>query len=138
MSGTLGPITVAAFGYAAAVFAAGVALGTLRALVVAPRIGEAAAVLAEVPVMLALSFLAARWAAARWAVPPRIGPRLIMGGLAFALLMAFEAALAILCFGLTLEEHLLRLLRPAARPGLAAQFAFAAMPALLALGRRRG
>jgi len=126
----------AALAYTGAVFATGFALGVLRALVVAPRTGEATAILIEVPLMLAASLVAARWAVTRWAVPARPGPRLAMGGLAFLLLMAAEIALSTFGFGRSLAAHFAHLVRPEALPGLAAQIAFAAMPALLILGRR--
>jgi hypothetical protein len=126
-------VALPALAYAAAVFAAGFVLGVLRALLLAPRVGEALAILLEVPVMLAISFGVARWAVGRWRVPARPGPRLAMGALAFALLMVAEVALSTLGFGRTLAEHLARMLRPAALPGLAAQILFGAMPALLLL-----
>ena len=60
----------AATAYFAIVFGIGFVLGTARVLVIIPRIGELAAVLLEVPVMLATSWFAARWCIARFAVAP--------------------------------------------------------------------
>jgi len=48
--------------YAATVFAAGFALGVLRVLLVAPRIGMRAAELIELPIMVAVAYLAAGYA----------------------------------------------------------------------------
>ena len=128
---------VAALPYTLTVFAAGAVLGTLRVLWLAPRLGEGGAILLEVPVMLAVSFLVAR-AVVRWRrVPARLGPRLLMGVAAFALLQGAEAALAIGAFGRTLAEHLATIAAPARLPGLAAQAVFAAMPALLLLAPAR-
>lgn len=61
---------IAASAYFLTLFALGFALGTIRVLAVAPRIGELAATLAEVPVMLAAAFFVCRWAIRRWQVPP--------------------------------------------------------------------
>ena len=46
--------------YFAVVFATGFALGVVRVLVTAPRLGETGAVLLEVPIILAASWFAAR------------------------------------------------------------------------------
>ena len=48
-------IALSALVYVAAVFAAAFVLGTLRVLLVAPRLGELAAVALELPVVLCLS-----------------------------------------------------------------------------------
>ena len=128
---------IAALPYMLAVFAAGAVLGTARALLVAPRIGEAAAILLEIPVMLAISLWAADRAVRRCRVPAHLGPRLAMGAAAFALLQAAELALATLGFGRSPAEHLAAVARPARLPGLAAQIVFGAMPALLLIGPAR-
>lgn len=47
--------------YFAAAFALGFVLGTIRVLWLAPHVGETAAVLAEQPVMLTVSWFAAGW-----------------------------------------------------------------------------
>ena len=118
--------------YVALVFAAGFVMGVVRVLVLAPALGETGAVAAEVPVMLAISWAAAGFAVRRFAVPPRAAPRLAMGGLAFAVLMALEAALSLWLFGRTLAEHLSVYAGLPARIGLAGQVVFALIPALRA------
>lgn len=80
------------------VYAAGFILGIVRVLAVAPRAGELAAVLIEAPFMLAASWLAAGWSIRRFGVPRAAGPRAVMGGAGFLLLMAAEFALAGLLF----------------------------------------
>jgi ABC-type uncharacterized transport system permease subunit len=117
--------------YALITFAVGFALGTLRVLWLAPKVGHTTAVLLELPLMLCASFLIARWAVARWCVPARPGQRLAMGAAAFAILMFCEALVSITLFGNDLSRHLARYLAPAAWPGLAAQLVFAGMPLLL-------
>lgn len=118
----------AGLAYFALVFAAGFALGTARVLLLSPRLGETGAVFLELPVMLALSWLAAGWIAHRFAVPPDAAARLAMGGVAFLCLMAAETALSTLGFGRSMAEHLAGYAEPARAAGLAAQIAFALMP----------
>jgi hypothetical protein len=92
--------------YFALAFGAGFVLGTLRTILLVPRVGERTAELLELPVMLGVCWLAARWVARRLAVPPRIAPRLAMGVIAGASLLAAEFALVLPLRGLTLEDYL--------------------------------
>jgi hypothetical protein len=128
----------AAVPYFLAVFAAGVAFGTLRALVLAPAVGPLPAVALEVPVMLAVSWASARWAVAHQGVPRRVGPRLVMGSAAFTLLLAAEVALGLWGFGQSPVAMLASYLLPEGMLGLAAQVAFALMPLALILEERLG
>lgn len=114
--------------YFGLVFAIGFALGTIRVLVVIPRFGDTNAVLIELPIMLALSWMACAWAVRRFAVPPRTVARLVMGAAAFALLMLGEVAVSVFGFGRTVAEHLATYQTPGAQLGLAAQLAFALFP----------
>lgn len=118
----------AGLAYFAAVFAVGFVLGTLRVLVVAPWLGEAGAVFLELPVILAVSWLAAGRIARGFAVPPDASARLAMGGIAFLCLMLAEAGVATVGFGRTVTEHLAGYADPVRAAGLAAQIAFALMP----------
>jgi hypothetical protein len=117
----------AGFAYFACVFALGFVLGTIRVLWLVPVLGEVAAVLAELPAMLAASWLAARWLVQRFAVPAG-APRLAMGALAFALLMAAEAGLGVLAFGESLGSWAAGLVAVPGVFGLAGQLGFALMP----------
>lgn len=128
----------AAGAYAAAIFAAGFVLGSLRVAVLAPRLGEVVAVLTEVPVMLALSYLAARSAVGRFGVPAVAAVRLAMGALAFALLMAAEVALGLWGFGRSLAEVAAGTASAAGLIGLAGQVGFGLMPLILLAGRGAG
>lgn len=116
--------------YFGVVFAAGFVLGTLRVLVVVPRLGEAAAVALEVPVMLAIAWIACGRIIAALRVPGDWPARATMGAVAFALLMAAETALAILAFGRSPAEHLASYREAAALLGLAGQVGFGLMPLL--------
>lgn len=115
--------------YFAVVFAAGFALGALRVLVVAPRVGELAATLAEIPVLLAVSWFACGWALGRWRVPSGAASRSAMGGAALAMLLAAEA-LTGLATGVSLTAMAAAMAEPARAAGLAAQLVFAALPLL--------
>lgn len=126
-------IAAAAASYAGLIFAAGFVLGTLRVLVLVPRIGAVWAEAIEVPIMLALSFLVARWQVARHGVPARLPPRLAMGGLAFILLMSAETVLGVIGFGQPLAEVLTSYGDPRRWIGLGGQIAFGLMPVLLLL-----
>lgn len=121
--------------YFMAVFAAGFALGTLRVLVLLPRMGELAAVAVELPAMLALSWILAGWIVSRRRVPPAPGARLAMGGVALALLLMAEAGLGVLGFGQSLAQHLAHYATPAGALGLAGQLGFGLMPWLRTRGR---
>lgn len=99
-------VTGAACLYFAIVFAIGFALGVPRVLWLAPALGERAAELIELPLMLATSALAARWIGARLRVPPRAGARLAMGALALALLLSVEFTVVLSLRGQTIAENL--------------------------------
>lgn len=87
-------------------FGAGFLLGPVRLLVLVPRVGVRAAELIELPVMLAICWAAARWVTRRLDVPSRVGPRLGMGALAAACLLACEFTLVLKLRGLTFAEYL--------------------------------
>ncbi len=122
-------IALSALVYVAAVFAAAFVLGTLRVLLVVPRLGELAAVALELPVVLCLSWLVAGRVLRRWPLTGR-GQRLAMGGLAFVCLMALELFLATHLFGRPLDGVLAAMNTLPGLVGLAGQIGFALVPAL--------
>ena len=112
--------------YFAIVFAAGFLLGFARVLVVAPAVGEVSATLVELPVILAISWVACAFAGHLFHVRRSIADRCVMGIAAFGLLMAAELALAAL---LGVREPLLeRYSHPAHLLGFAGQILFGLMP----------
>jgi hypothetical protein len=100
-----GRIVRAGLVYFALTFGAGFMLGPLRILVLVPRLGARAAELVELPVMVGITWLAARWVTQRFQVPARPGPRLGMGAMAGALLLLAEFTLVLRVRGLSLEEY---------------------------------
>ncbi len=79
--------------YFALVFGAGFALGIPRTLWLVPRLGTRNAELLEMPVMLVVTFLAARWIVARFAAPPALSSRLALGAVALGLVLTAELTL---------------------------------------------
>jgi hypothetical protein len=118
----------AGLAYFGIVFAAGFGLGALRVLILAPRIGENAAVLVEIPIILAVSWASCDWLIKRMEVPTNLTARLIMGGLAFAVLLVAEVGVSMFGFGRTLSAHLEEYRRLPALIGLSGQVVFASFP----------
>jgi hypothetical protein len=121
------PILIPALAYAAAVFAAGFALGVPRVTLLEPAVGPLAAVALELPPMLGISWLAAGAVLARWPVRRPLA----MGGIALGFLLAAEAALSAVLGG-TVAGFLAALVTPAGVLGLAGQVVFALIPRLRA------
>lgn len=125
----------AALAYFGLVFAAGFVMGTIRVLLVEPYLGPAWAVALELPVMLGISAVAARWIVKVLAVEPATAPLLRMGLLALALLVAAETALGLLAFGQSVSDQLAAYVGPRGMLTLAGQIGFGLMP--LFVTRRR-
>lgn len=130
-----GRILLAAAVYWAAVFLIGFVLGTLRVMFVAPQVGETAAVLLEMPLMLTASWVVARGIVRR-ARTTALSEVLAIGALAFALLLSSELVLAVTLFDRTYGQWLAALFVMPGVLGLAGQLIFAAMPALVLSGRK--
>jgi hypothetical protein len=105
-------IALAGASYFLVVFIGAFAIGVVRVLVIAPRIGEVGAVLLEAPIILTLSWFVCGETTRRLSIPACARDRMGMGLVAFALLMAAEAALAVLAFGQTLDVYFAALARP--------------------------
>ena len=125
----------AALAYALLVFLAGCVLGAIRVLLVLPRLGAAAAVALEVPLILALSWALCHSCSRRFAVMPQPRLRLQMGVAAFLLLMLAELLLS-LALGNGLAQHFRSYRSPDGVIGLAAQLSFALFPLLQAAEQR--
>jgi hypothetical protein len=92
--------------YFGLVFGAGFALGVIRTLWVVPRLGTRNAELMEAPIMLLISFLAARRVIRLAALPYRISARLGMGCLSLFLMLVAEFGFVLWLRGLTIGEYL--------------------------------
>jgi hypothetical protein len=96
----------AGLAYFGIVLAVGFLFGGIRVLLLAPAFGELAAVIIELPVILAIAWIVCSWLLRNFGVPATLIHRFTMGGVAFVLLMIAEFALATLLFGNSLSEHL--------------------------------
>jgi len=74
--------------YAIVVFSIGFILGTIRVLLLAPRLGETTAVIIEAPIMLAASWFICRWCVDRLDVRRTVPVRSLMSLVGFAVLMS--------------------------------------------------
>lgn len=124
--------TKAGVSYFAIVFAFGFLLGALRTMVLVPRMGEPVAVLLEMPVILTISWVVCKWSISFHAVPRHFFKRLLMGSLAFLLLMGAEFTLTALLMELSPDQFLLSLTSLPGTIGLIGQGLFALFPILQA------
>ena len=118
--------------YFALVFGAGFLLGIVRLLWLVPRVGERNAELIEEPVMLAVTYFAARFLTRRLAVPAKAGPRLGMGLAGLSLLLAAEFGLVLQLRGMSLADYFAQRDPVAATVYYAMLAVFALMPLILA------
>ena len=121
--------------YFAGVFTFAFGMGVVRTLIVAPRLGPAVAVLLEIPVLILVSWLAARGLLRNRRLT--VGEGAVMGATAFVLTMASEAALAGVLRGQAVSEWATSLITPLGLVGLIGQLMFGAMPVLLLGSRSR-
>ena len=92
--------------YFALVFTAGFILGTIRVLVLEPEIGARYAELLEMPVMLLVIYLSARFVVSKM-VPIRAAmPYVILGVVALALLLLVEFTLVLGLQGISISHYL--------------------------------
>ena len=92
--------------YFALVFGAGFVLGTVRTLWVVPRLGTRTAELMEMPIMLAVTILAARWTVLHLKVPSMWSARLEMGCMALVLILIAEFGFVLWIRGLSIKDYL--------------------------------
>ena len=112
------------------IFLLGMALGTVRVLVIEPRVGALLSVLIELPFMLAASWYVCGRLIRYLSVPAALWSRAAMGGLAFLLLMAAELGLSLFAVGGSVRDHFANYGQAAPLVGLLGQIAFAVFPLL--------
>ena len=91
--------------YFALVFAVGFVLGTIRTLWVVPRVGARKAELMEMPIILVVIIMAARWTVLRLAVPHMSSARFEMGCIALVLMLIAEFGFVLWIRGLSIKEY---------------------------------
>ncbi len=118
----------AGLAYGILVFGVGFALGTIRVLLVVPRVGPTVAVLFEMPVILGASWWISHLCVVRFKVSRAVAARLVMGLAAFLVLMLAEASLSVVLFERSVAEYLAALASVPGAIGLTGQVAFAGFP----------
>jgi hypothetical protein len=106
MQQTITQILKAGILYFALVFGAGFVFGTVRTLWVVPRVGTRMAELMEMPIMLVVTIVTARWVVLHFAIPSVPSLRLGMGGIALGLLLVAEFGLVLWLRGLSIRQYL--------------------------------
>jgi hypothetical protein len=125
----------AGFLYFLVTFAAGFVLGTIRVLTLVPRIGDRNAELLEAPLMLAVTFVAARWIVRRETSAPGQWNPAVAGLCALAMLLLVEFTVVLALRGLTVQQYFASRDPVSGSVYLVMLLVFAGMPALLS--RRR-
>ena len=125
----------AGLAYFGAVFVVGFMLGAVRVLLLVPRLGETVSVLLEVPVILAVSWRVSGWTTREFRVSSAVPRRLLMGVVAFALLMLAEIGVSVFAFGRSIEDHFAAYRSSQGVIGLIAQIAFAFIPLMQIIWR---
>lgn len=121
----------AGLAYFALVFGAGFVLGVLRVSFLVPRFGERIAELGEMPLMLAVIVIAARFIMRRFAVPFSMAARIGTGLLALCLLLAAELLLAVVVQDRSLADYVASRDPVSGSVYLAMLVLFALMPTLV-------
>ncbi len=99
------PAIKAGLAYFALVFGACFVLGALRVTLLVPQLGERIAELAEMPIMLVVILISARFVVRHFAVPPSMPARLGSGLLALVLLLTAELVLAVILQERSLADY---------------------------------
>jgi hypothetical protein len=118
--------------YFALVFGAGFVLGSIRVPFLVPRLGERVAELIEMPFMLLVIFVSARFIAKHFALPTGLLIRLGCGLLGLGLMLAAELLLAVAMQDRSLGEYVAGRDPLSGAVYLAMLIVFAAMPLVLA------
>lgn len=129
-------IVAAALCYFLIVFGVGFALGPARVFWLEPRLGETTATVCEAPFLAVAMVLASRWLPVKLKLPMSGGSLAAMGLGALVLQQLADFAVASFLRGISPQQQIARLARPAGLVYLVLLIMFAAMP-LLANWRRR-
>jgi hypothetical protein len=91
--------------YFGLVFAAGFLLAPVRIMLLVPTLGERLAELTELPVMLLITWLVARWLMRSRLMPYRRWQRMLAGTLALSLMLLAECWVVLFVLEISLVEH---------------------------------
>lgn len=116
--------------YFGGMFLLGFALGTIRVLLLEPRLGASAATLMELPIMLGVSWFYCGWLLQRFRVAVALAARVSMGAVALALLLVAEGALGAVLFARSAAEQVGAMTDGPGLVGLIGQFVFAFFPVM--------
>jgi hypothetical protein len=92
--------------YFALVFAAGLVFGTIRTIWLVPRVGARRAELVEMPIMLVVTIVAARWTVLRLSVTMMWSARIEMGCIALTLMLIAEFGFVLWIRGISIRAYL--------------------------------
>ena len=127
-----------ALAYFALVMGAGFVFGMARVPLLVPRLGERSAELLEMPLMLLVIVLAARYTVRRFELPRALGLRLQVGFSALALSVFAELLLARLLQDQSIADYVASRDPVSGSVYLAILLLFALMPAILARKKKDG
>jgi endonuclease/exonuclease/phosphatase (EEP) superfamily protein YafD len=122
-----------AFLYFSLVFGTGFVLGPIRILWLVPRVGVRAAELLEIPIMVLVTILAARWVIRRYNVQSAYATRLGIGVMALSFMVVAEVGLALTLRGMSVSEYITNRDPISGTVYFLALALFASMPVLLLL-----
>jgi hypothetical protein len=130
------PILQPAVLYFLLVFGAGFVLGTVRVLVLVPLLGETAAELSEMPLMLGIIAASARWIVRHGLVQDRRSSALVVGFIALGMVLIADLAVGMWLRGLSATEVFLDRDPVSGAAYYVSLLLFAAMPAIMTRFRR--
>ena len=91
--------------YFALVFGAGFVLGAARTLWVVPRVGARKGKLIEMPIMLVVTIVAARWIVLHFGITSEALVRLGVGGIALGFMLVVEFGPVLWMRGLSIKQY---------------------------------
>jgi hypothetical protein len=118
----------AGIAYTLVVFVFAFAVGVIRVTLIAPRLGALLAVILEGPIVLAVSWRVSGWCNRHFKVSCDPHARVLMGVVAFSVLMLLELGVSVVAFGETLEHYFAKYASTPGVVGLAMQGGFATIP----------
>ena len=118
----------AGLAYTLGVFVFAFAVGAIRVTLVAPRLGTLLAVILEAPIVLGASWRISLWSTRRFRISRDPDVRILMGAVAFTILMLLELGFSVLVFGETVSQYFGRYASTSGVIGLVMQVCFATVP----------